>query len=40
MSRKHNAGKGDSYRNIDYKTYEKNYNKIFKKPKRKSKKVL
>ena len=33
MSRKHSSGKGDSYRKVDYKAYEKNYNKIFKKRK-------
>jgi hypothetical protein len=40
MSRKHSSGKGDTYRKVDYKTYAKNYDKIFKKPKTKSKKVV
>ena len=40
MSRKHSSGKGDTYRKVDYKTYAKNYDKIFKKPKSKSKKVV
>jgi len=30
-SRKHSAGKGDTYRRIDYKKWSENYDKIFKK---------
>lgn len=31
MSRKHNAGKGDTYRKVDTEQYSKNYDLIFKK---------
>ena len=35
MSRKHGAGKGDTYRKIDMKKYSENYEKIFGKKKTK-----
>lgn len=31
MSRKHNAGKGDTYRPVDYKKWSENWDKIFTK---------
>jgi hypothetical protein len=33
MSRKHSAGKGDSYRKVDLKKYGENYDAIFGKKK-------
>jgi hypothetical protein len=33
----HGAGKGDSYRNVNYKIYCKNWDKIFSKKKKKKK---
>jgi len=38
MSRKHSAGKGDSYRKVDKKQYDKNYEAVFGKQKSKSSK--
>ena len=35
MSREHSAGKGDSYRKVDKKQYDKNYEAIFGKLKQK-----
>ena len=35
MSRKHGAGKGDTYRKVDMKKYTENYEKIFGKKKTK-----
>lgn len=29
MSRKHSAGKGDTYRKVDYNKWSKNWDKIF-----------
>lgn len=34
----HGAGKGDSYRQVDYKKYCENWDKIFEDPKKKTKK--
>jgi len=33
MSKKHSAGKGDTYRYVDWDKYSKNYDLIFKKGK-------
>ena len=38
MSREHLAGKGDSYRKVDKKLYDRNYEAIFGKTKIKSSK--
>jgi len=38
MSREHSAGKGDSYRKVDKKQYDKNYEAIFSKTKIKTSK--
>ena len=38
MRDKHGAGKGDSYRPVDYKKWSENWDKIFKKKVRKEKK--
>ena len=38
MEGKHPAGKGDSYRPVDYKKWSENWDKIFKKKVRKEKK--
>lgn len=42
MSRKHSAGKGDTYRPVDYKKWSENWDKIFKKkkPKKNAKSAL
>lgn len=34
MGRKHSAGKGDTYRKVDWEQYSKNYDLIFKKGKK------
>ena len=36
MSRKHGAGKGDTYRKVDQDKYRENYEKIFAKKKKKT----
>ena len=36
QDRKHSAGKGDTYRRVDKKKYDKNYDRIFKKGRVKS----
>lgn len=36
MSRKHNAGKGDTYRPVDYKKWSENWDKIFFKKRKKN----
>ena len=36
MSRKHGAGKGDTYRKVDQDRYRENYEKIFGKKKKKT----
>jgi len=33
-NRKHNAGKGDRYRKVDMKKYDKNFDRAFKKGKK------
>jgi hypothetical protein len=35
MSRKHDAGKGDTYRPVDYKKWSANWDKIFSKKRKK-----
>lgn len=37
MSRKHSAGKGDTYRKVDYKKWSQNWDKIFSKKGKKKK---
>lgn len=36
MSNKHSAGKGDTYRHINYETWSKNWDAIFDKKKKQS----
>jgi hypothetical protein len=36
MSRKHDAGKGDTYRSVDYKKWSENWDKIFSKKRKKN----
>lgn len=36
MSRKHSAGKGDTYRKVDYKKWSQNWDKIFCKKEKKN----
>lgn len=37
MEGQHGAGKGDTYREVDYKEWSKNWDKIFKKKPKKKK---
>ena len=39
MEGTHGAGKGDSYRLVNFEVYRKNYDKIFGKHKKKTKKL-
>jgi len=39
MSRKHDAGKGDTYRAVNWEQYSKNWDDIFGKKKKPKKKV-
>ena len=39
MSGKHEAGKGDRYRKVDYAQWSKNWDAIFKKKKKQNKKI-
>lgn len=39
MSGKHEAGKGDTYRKVDYAQWSRNWDAIFKKKKKRNKKI-
>jgi len=39
MSDKHEAGKGDRYRKVDYAQWSRNWDAIFKKKKKQNKKI-